>query len=214
MNRRILLTPLLALLPALALGATPFSPPVMKGGKIHANAPPLTPETLESATKGDPDAQVEVGNAYHHGAKGAGEDDKEALQWFRKAAEQGHIRAQALVGAWYSDGAFGTPKDRVEGAKWYLRAAKQGDQFSQFYLGLAYFEGRGVPKDPVQAHLWFTLAGAATRDSSVDPTLIGQYRSLTEKAMTPDQRAEAEKLEKEWKPVAEARSGSAPAPKP
>ena len=41
------------------------------------------------AEAGDANAQLLLGVMYDHG-KGVLEDDKEAVKWYRKAAEQGH----------------------------------------------------------------------------------------------------------------------------
>jgi TPR repeat protein len=37
-------------------------------------------------------------------------------------------------------------------------AADQGDELAENSLGLMYKNGQGVPKDSVQAYMWFTLA--------------------------------------------------------
>ena len=38
--------------------------------------------------------------------------------------------------------------------------AEQGDAIAQYNLGLMYANGRGVPRDYAQAHLWANLAAA------------------------------------------------------
>jgi TPR repeat protein len=38
--------------------------------------------------------------------------------------------------------------------------AEQGDANTQHNLGLMYYNGRGVPQDYVQAHMWWNLAAA------------------------------------------------------
>ena len=38
------------------------------------------------------------------------------------------------------------------------QAAEQGDDVGQFSLGFMYHEGKGVPKDDVEAVRWFRLA--------------------------------------------------------
>ncbi|PIR00341.1 MAG: hypothetical protein COV66_07620 [Nitrospinae bacterium CG11_big_fil_rev_8_21_14_0_20_45_15] len=57
---------------------------------------------------------------------GVTKDYKEAVKWFRKAAEQGFARGQAYLGAMYFDGE-GVPKDDKEAVKWLRKAAEQGD---------------------------------------------------------------------------------------
>jgi TPR repeat protein len=50
------------------------------------------------------------------------QDDVQAAQWCRKAAEQGHAAAQRFLGDFYSTG-LGVPQDDVEAHKWMNLAA-------------------------------------------------------------------------------------------
>ena len=59
--------------------------------------------------------------------KGVPKDDKEAVKWYRKAADQGYKYAQNNLGLMYEDGK-GVPKDYKEAVKWYRLAANQGDE--------------------------------------------------------------------------------------
>ena len=54
-------------------------------------------EQLKLAVKGDATAQYNVGMNYRDGTEGK-QDYKEALNWFQKAAKQGHIEAQTSIG--------------------------------------------------------------------------------------------------------------------
>ncbi len=73
--------------------------------------------------------------------------------------------------------------------------AEQGNAHAQFYLGVLYHNGYGVPKDFVQAHKWYHLAGANGDKSAA------MLRDALAKRMTPAQIAEAQKLAREWKPI-------------
>jgi uncharacterized protein len=42
--------------------------------------------------------------------------------------------------------------------RWWIKAAEQGYKSAQIDLGCAYSNGNGVPKDYVQAYIWFDLA--------------------------------------------------------
>jgi TPR repeat protein len=57
-----------------------------------------------------------------------------------------------------------------------------------------YALGHGVPQDLVQAHMWLSLAAAA---SKVDAARAAIQLLAN---MTPAQIAEAQKLAREWKP--------------
>jgi len=55
-----------------------------------------------------------------------------------------------------------TPALRMAGADPAIAAlrakAEAGNSVAQYYLGLVYAEGRTVPKDPVEAFVWLSLA--------------------------------------------------------
>jgi hypothetical protein len=75
-----------------------------------------------------------------------------------------------------------------------LRArAEQGDADAQFYLGVMYTNGRGVPQDDVQAYMWFNLSAALGQGEDAV-----KARDRVASRLTPDQRAEAQRLAREW----------------
>ena len=55
--------------------------------------------------------------------KGVPEDDREAVKWYRKAAEQGHAWAQMRLSSMYASGE-GVHQDYKEAAKWLRKAAE------------------------------------------------------------------------------------------
>jgi len=59
--------------------------------------------------------------------EGVAQDDTEALEWFRKAAEQGDAGAQFNLGMMYAEGE-GIEQDNAEAVKWLRKAAEQGDE--------------------------------------------------------------------------------------
>lgn len=67
---------------------------------------------------------VPLGYSFRLG-KGVAKDDKEAVKWFRKAAEQGLALAQFDLGECYLEGT-GVDKDEKEAVKWFRKAAEQG----------------------------------------------------------------------------------------
>ena len=44
--------------------------------------------------------------------------------------------------------------------RWFRLAADQGFATAQFNLGVSYYNGEGVLKDSVLAHMWLNIAGA------------------------------------------------------
>jgi TPR repeat protein len=84
------------------------------------------------------------------------------------------------------------PQDYQEAVKWYRVAATREDDWAQMRLGSIYAEGKGVPQDFVRAHMWFTLAAAATSGDSEDAATKNRDRVASK--MTAEQIAIAQKM--------------------
>jgi TPR repeat protein len=91
----------------------------------------------------------------------------------------------------------GVPQSDSEALKWYRLAADQGFADAQYNIGIMYGNGEGVPQDNVQAWMWFDLAA----EQGSEPAK--KNRDVAASRMTSDQMAEAQRLAREWKPVAE-----------
>jgi TPR repeat protein len=87
-------------------------------------------ETKAKAEAGDAGAQFDLGQMYALGVVGVQMDTKEAVKWYRKAAEGGIAKAQSIVGGCYANG-DGVKKDFKEAVKWYRKAAEQGYLYAQ-----------------------------------------------------------------------------------
>jgi TPR repeat protein len=121
----------------------------------------------EEVSTDDPKIQTTIGNRYKTG-EGAVKNYEEAVNWYRKAAEQGFAGAQNNLAVMYEKG-LGVPKDDseaakwyqraaekqdAEAAKWYQRAAEKQDAHAQHSLGIMYLDGRGIPQDFEEAFKW------------------------------------------------------------
>ncbi|MFT4589650.1 MAG: TPR repeat protein [Candidatus Binatia bacterium] len=121
-------------------------------------------------------------------------DFKEAVRWYRKAAEQGDAGAQYNLGNYIADGR-GVAQDHKVAVEWFRKAADQQDPHAQNNLGFVYKKGEGVPLDNIEAHKWYTIAAANGNSDE------GKGRDELAKKMTPTQIAEAENRAREWKPT-------------
>ena len=89
------------------------------------------------------------------------------------------------------------PEDDAEAVRWYRLAADQGYAPAQYNLGTMYVRGRGVPEDVVTAHMWVSLAASrSTSDVALDRA--AQTLDLIAEELTASQRAEAQRLAREW----------------
>ena len=86
----------------------------------------------------------------------------------------------------------GVQQDYARAAYWYRKAADHVPDFGgagqgRNHLGLLYMEGLGVPRDSVQAYMWFSL------------TASGPNLSQARAQMTSGQIYEAEQMAAEWR---------------
>src|ERR1017187_8950571 len=137
-----------------------FSPPQKPVGTI----------ARPKADYEDAEVQFHLGLKFASG-KGAGLDYVQAVEWYRKAAEQNHFLAQFNLGMMYAHGQ-GVARDAVQSRMWLGKAAQQGDAGAQFHLGdncqRASF--RQVPADAsesrIEAYKWYRLAAAQGYEGS------------------------------------------------
>ena len=96
-----------------------------------------------------PKAQSKLGWMYREGI-GVERDSKEAIKWFRLAAEQGYAEAQNYLACMTSDA--------TEAFKWQQLAAHQGFATGQMNLGWRYEIGRGVAQSDAEPAKWYRIA--------------------------------------------------------
>lgn len=128
------------------------------------------------AEAGDPDAQFNLGQAYKLG-RGVPEDIPTALQWFRKAAVQGHQRAEDNYGLLlFQQGR------RAEAMPYLQRSADRDEPRAQYLVGTALFNGDYLAKDWVRAYALMSraattgLAQARTALASMDQYIPEEQR--------------------------------------
>ena len=108
------------------------------------------------------------------------QDQKEAVKWFLKAAEQGNAPAQQHLGVMYGGGE-GVKQNSKESVKWHRKAAMQDLAGAQYSLGQMYWNGIGVEKNLSTAYAWFHLAAIHGSD------LSRKSKGIVAKQMTGDE---------------------------
>ncbi len=112
-------------------------------------------EWQEPALAGDPEAQFNLGQAYKLG-RGVPIDLNLALDWYLKAAAQGHVQAADSCGHLLHY------LQRVPEALPYLIASSdRGEPRAQYLLATELFNGTYIPKDWVRAYALMTQALSA-----------------------------------------------------
>jgi TPR repeat protein len=98
-------------------------------------------------------AQSRLGVAYFWGL-GVEKNEREGVEWYRKAALQGHAGAQCDLG-WACYWGLGVEKNEREAVEWFRKAALQGHAVAQSHLGWILAFGEGVERNELEAVDWF-----------------------------------------------------------
>jgi TPR repeat protein len=168
----------------------------------------------KAAAQGDLDAIWNIGFIHHRGRGNFQKDFLEGEKWYLRAAERGHLTSQNALALAYFSG-DGVERDYSVAAKWYLRAANQGNSIAQLMLGMMYENGQGVPQDRVLAYKWQNIAAAHASPKKPNATNyldrmsqaldVMNHKGAVEmrdrlyQEMTQAERAEAQKLTREWR---------------
>ncbi len=80
-----------------------------------------------------------------------------AVNYWSKAAEQGHAKSQYALGVCYSDG-LGVKVDKQKALSLFQAAAKSGIASAQLDLGICYLNGIGTKQNDAEAFKWFNKA--------------------------------------------------------
>ena len=113
-------------------------------------------ELIKKAEAGDANAQFQLGLAFEDG-KDVDQDDKAAVDWYRKSAAQGFAKAENSLGVMYSRG-HGVPRDKEQAFSWYRKAAAQALPEADFNVATSYYNGDGVGSDLNRAYAWMLIA--------------------------------------------------------
>ncbi|KAF9163693.1 hypothetical protein DFQ26_002254 [Actinomortierella ambigua] len=123
-----------------------------------ATVAPELSDTAMRAEANDVEAQFALAEIYDKGSiTGVEQDDKKAVHWYSRAAENGHIHGQYHLALHYLVGR-GVPESHNEALRWFQRAADQDDAASQYQIGAMYQAGLGVEKNAATAVAWYRKA--------------------------------------------------------
>jgi TPR repeat protein len=125
-----------------------------------SSSTPLTADSLkEIAIKFNDATSAYLIAEKHYKGHGAEQSYEQALRWYTKAAELGHVRSELKLGKMYFYGK-GTQKNSSIAAKWLRQPAEQGYSDAQYLFGLIYLNGdkSAVVKNETEAFYWFKKA--------------------------------------------------------
>lgn len=119
-------------------------------------------------------AQRILGDMYYWGWGGKVKKDiKKAINWYKKAAQNGNVDAKYNLGVIYERG-DGIEIDYEKAARWFLSAAKDGHKDAQYNLANMYSKGAGYSLNQTKATKWY-LAAANQGDVTSQFNLGNRY---------------------------------------
>ena len=149
------MTPLLAA--AFAMAAASASATVKDGVEkyVAGDYKGAMAEWLPYAAQGDADALFNLGQLYKLG-RGVPKNPKTATDYFRRAAQKGHVAAQTNLGILLFEAG-----EKAEAARWWTQAAGRNDPRAQYMLGIIHFNGDTVAKNWPLAYAYMLRASNA-----------------------------------------------------
>lgn len=165
------------------------------------------------AIAGDPDAQFNLGQAYKLG-RGVPTDLGQAENWYRRAAEQGHLQAEDNLGL-----VLFTANRREQAMPYITRSALRGEPRAQYVLGTAHFNGDLAPRDwPLAYALTKRASDAGLSIASARLSQLDRLISLEERqaglAMLPEMERNEQRARLAAATAATPPALKAPTPKP
>ncbi len=113
----------------------------------------------ENTQKKHPASMRELGRLYDMGLAGlVTQDEHQALEWFKKAADADDSRAAVYLGYYYETGKGGLKQDYGEAVTWYQKGVSQLEPMAMNNLGVMYYHGKGVARDLKEAKRWWQMA--------------------------------------------------------
>ena len=137
-----------------------------------------------------------MGRMYTEGA-GIAKNLPRAIEWYVKAASEGHVEANYALGQLFEKGGDSTgspvslPSNYPEARAWFERAAQKGHAESQMRFGQMLFIGQGGESDKVEGLAWISSAADLG-----NPHARGSLEKLSE-SISPIELAQIENQQKE-----------------
>ncbi|KAG0234686.1 hypothetical protein BGW42_006306 [Actinomortierella wolfii] len=113
-------------------------------------------------------AQYKLGACYEFGNLGCPQDPVQAVEWYRRGAENGHVEALLALAGFFLDGSAGhaAPQSDEEAFRYVRMAALRGVPKAEYIAGFFLEYGLGSTRHIEQAKQWYRLACAKGVESA------------------------------------------------
>ena len=158
----------------------------LSDGKIHRR--PCSTDEKDGAQ-----IEFSLGLMYEIGKQGFPQDDRQAVEWYRRASARNFADAQARLAYLYAAGR-GVEQNQMEAARLFRRAAEQGNAVAEANLGSIYATGSvGYTKDLILAYV--LVSHAADMGNELARSSLPEIKAL----LSSYQLLEGQKLAEKWK---------------
>lgn len=113
-------------------------------------------DDLAKAMRGDKNAQFRMGYNYQYGLNNYEQNDNEAVQWYVRAAKQGHAEANNMLGYYYFQ-----LKNYNKARDMFLEAAQAGSVNAQYNIGNMLVHKEFGVESPKEGVRWLLKAAEA-----------------------------------------------------
>ncbi|KAF9365212.1 hypothetical protein BGX34_010937 [Mortierella sp. NVP85] len=113
-------------------------------------------------------AQYRLGACYEFGILGAPRDPVQAVHWYRRGADNGHVEALLALAGFYLDGSAAPEAEQSdqEAFRYVKMAAQRGVPKAEYITGFFLEYGLGVEKNIKEAKQWYHIACAKGVESA------------------------------------------------
>lgn len=127
-------------------------------------------------------------------------DVNNAVSWFYKAAQQGHVDAQYRLADILSIGKWGYPADKKKALYWFKEAYKGGDR-SEYNIAHVYYYMTSESKDNlIEALAWYLVVQKNNRDNEEGGIYSATTKNINElnNKLSVSERERAQEMSKSY----------------
>ena len=108
------------------------------------------------------------------------------------AAQKGDGDAMFCMGVKHSNSGTEVTRDDVQATRWFMKAADAGHPGGMFFTGVAFWSGRGISQDTVEAYKWLDLSAKLGSQSAITA------RDGLTRVLSPQNIGEAQQRAADW----------------
>lgn len=124
---------------------------------------------IEKLSKEGAEDGNEIMQFFYYAYLKSDDEDKEAIEWLQKSADDGYAPAQLSLASLYFTGSMKQIKEnKTEAIKWYEKAAENGQVTAMYELGRCAEKGFGMVKNIKLARKHYQKAADFGHESAID----------------------------------------------